>query len=533
MGTRRIYKNIALISIIFFLIIFPQGVSSSTQPIKIGLAVSQLENILSINQGIYFLEISMTGEMAAFNDGSSIPIRISNRNESTYSIMIGAFPRLGLYPYEGEEGALKALIKLKELGFQGTIVAFNLIPGYVIEVGRFNDLLEAELFRLRIAQYFPEATILPTLRKGLTITHPDFEIFFPTFENQPLQNLASLKPFGSGLISLNKKLYRGAMNIVWSSNQENFHLINELPIEEYLLGVVPSEMPDSFLIEALKTQAITARTYALKNRGRFAKEGYDLCDTSLSQVYGGFSAEKPNSTQAVKDTFGIVLSYQNQLANTFYHSTSGGKTEKIENVWGGSPIPYLVSVESPYETMSPHYEWVRTFSSSETSSKINRLLSDRGLKAIGNVVNIQVLTRGASPRIITARITGDKDNVEVSGGFLKSALGLRETWAYFEFDGGPGKIVNIIGKDNIIYERILGEVLNNTLLTGLNSITLRGKEIETRISLNWQIMTVKGRGWGHGVGMSQWGAYGMSQAGWNYEKILGHFYPGTFLNKIY
>lgn len=533
MGAFRLYKNITLALVLLSLISLIPIIEANNQLMKIGLATNLTDCVFSINQGTYFLEINLSKETMAINPGTFLPVSVSNRLESTYSIMIGAFPFIGLTPTESNNEALRALSKIRELGFNGTIIAFNMIPGYIIEIGRFFDLLEAELFRLKIAEFFPEATILPTIKKGILINISDFEVLFPTMDNQALGNILSLKPFGSSMINFKQKVYRGAINIIWSSNQELFNVINEIYIEEYLLGVVPSEMPDSFNLEALKTQAITARTYALKNKDRFKKEGFDLCDTSMSQVYGGFLAEKTKSTQAVNDTFGIILNFQGELANTFYHSTSGGLTENIENVWGGNPVPYLVSVESPYESGSPYYEWVRIFSASETSTRINNLLKDRGLSSIGNVINIQVTRRGFSPRILSAKIIGDKNTVEVSGSFLKSAFNLRETWAYFEFDGGPGKLVSIIGRDEKIYERTLGEVLNPSQQSSLNSIIIRGRSTETKIPLSWQNLTIKGRGWGHGVGMSQWGAQGMAQAGWNYVRILNHFYPGTTLIKIY
>ena len=123
--------------------------------------------------------------------------------------------------------------------------------------------------------------------------------------------------------------------------------MNRVDLEEYLYGVVPAEMgPKRFdAIEALKAQAVAARTYALAHRGQFDAEGYDLCATPKCQVYGGFPVEDPLTQAAVDGTRGLVLAYQGQFADALFVSTCGGATENVENVFSGGPVPYLVSVD--------------------------------------------------------------------------------------------------------------------------------------------------------------------------------------------
>ncbi|MBT9129873.1 MAG: Amidase enhancer [candidate division WS2 bacterium] len=533
MGSLWIRKIIPLIIFLIALVTIPITQASANPDIKIGLAVRQTSANISINKGMYFLEIPLSQESALLNESDRLTIQINHRSQPTFSVVVGPFVRLGLFPFENEEGALKALIKINNLGFLGNIIAFTSIPTYVIEIGRFQDILEAEIFRLQLEAHFSGPVILPTLRNGVLIRHPEFEIFYPTFDSVPLSKIINIRPFGSGLLNYGTRTYRGSLGIFWSPSQEDFQVINELPIEDYLLGVVPSEMPDSFNIEALKAQAIAARTYALRNFGRFRRKGFDLCDTSISQVYRGFTAERPNSTQALIDTYGMVLHHNGDLAHTFYHSTSGGRTENVENVWGGLPIPYLVAVDSPFETASPHFTWVRNLTLPQITDMINRLLVSRGLSSVGNIRDIQVLRRGQSPRILTARIIGDRGNADVSGGFIRSALSLRETWAFFEFDGGPGRKVFTINASNNVVESRLGDLLDFSSIGNNQSIVIKGRESQENIPVRWQNVTVSGRGWGHGVGMSQWGAQGLAQNGWNFERILQHFYPGTIVTKIY
>lgn len=146
-------------------------------------------------------------------------------------------------------------------------------------------------------------------------------------------------------LTFNNRSYRGFF--ILRGTRKGVVLVNTLNLEDYLMSVVPGELsPGQFnVLEALKAQAVAARTYAIKNMGQFKDLGYDLINTPRSQLYMGMSAEHPLSTQAVEETRGEVLRYRGQLINALYTSTCGGKTENAENVFGGRPVPYLKSVE--------------------------------------------------------------------------------------------------------------------------------------------------------------------------------------------
>ncbi len=150
-----------------------------------------------------------------------------------------------------------------------------------------------------------------------------------------------VKSVNSGFVSTKKKWYRG--HLIIQNNNGRLTVINDVDLESYLKGVIPSEMPSSWDVEAHKAQAIAARSYALANLGKRASKGYDLEDTPNDQAYGGASAEKHGTTKAVNDTRGIVLTHNEKIISAFYTASAGGKT-KTSN-WGGN-VPYLRSVPS-------------------------------------------------------------------------------------------------------------------------------------------------------------------------------------------
>ncbi len=156
-------------------------------------------------------------------------------------------------------------------------------------------------------------------------------------------NKIVIKPDENGFVSVKRKWYRGHFKII--NDGLGLTVINDIPIEKYLRGVVPSEMPSSWEHEAHKAQAIAARSYAIANRGKRAKYGYDLKDTPEDQAYGGASAEKQNTNDAVSETEGIVLVCQGKIVPAYYSASAGGKTRTGGQVWS-SDLPFLKSVPS-------------------------------------------------------------------------------------------------------------------------------------------------------------------------------------------
>ena len=225
-----------------------------------------------------------------------------------------------------------------------------------------------------------------------------------------------------------KGVYHGSLE-VRASAISGLNAINAVDLDSYVRGVVPRESPSSWPLEALKAQAVAARSYAIADPVRGS--GYDQYDDTRSQVYGGASAETARSNQAVDATAGQVVTYGGRTAQTFFFSTSGGHTENNEfsSLGFGQPaVPYLRGVDDPYEaeTGSSYEHWKRKFTTARMSSAL------RGLGLKGKLRKLVVKQRGASPRIVRAKLIGRRGATKVTGPQLRDALGLPDTWAFFK-----------------------------------------------------------------------------------------------------
>jgi len=271
----------------------------------------------------------------------------------------------------------------------------------------------------------------------------------------------------------NTKRYRGQLQVCRLA-ESDMTVINVIDLEDYLKGVLSCEIGASAPIEALKAQAVAARNYALINKGKYSKLGFDLCTTIYTQVYKGVDAEFASTNRAVEQTAGKRLFYKGTLAKTFYFASSGGRTEDVKNVWG-SNYPYLVSVDDKYEPESAaRHTWQKNF----TNENIKDVLTKKGYKNIGNIINMQIEKVSSSGRVIELKISGTTDSITVTKENCRNLLGLYSQW------------YTITKEPNGTY-------------------------------------TLNGRGYGHAVGMSQSGAIGMAKAGFDYVNILTHYFPGT------
>ena len=211
-------------------------------------------------------------------------------------------------------------------------------------------------------------------------------------------------------------LYRGSIEI--RLDRTGVAAINVLDMDSYLRGVVAGEMPSSWPLEALKVQAVAARTYALATRK--TGEAFDQYADTRSQMYRGVTGESVRSDAAVRDTAGRIVTYSGVPAVTYYFSTSGGHTENVEFSFVGSlSKPWLVGVPDPYDTQSPYHRWTVRMSAARL---------DRALGAPGAFKRLKVLQRGVSPRVVRAQVVGTRGTRTVTGPAVRSALGLRDTW---------------------------------------------------------------------------------------------------------
>ena len=234
---------------------------------------------------------------------------------------------------------------------------------------------------------------------------------------------------GAPVINLiGKGTYRGSLEVRPAAAGGTLQAVNAVGLEDYVRGVVSRESPASWPPEALKAQAVAARSYALSTGIR--GNGFELYDDTRSQVYGGVAAETRQTDQAVAATALQVVLYAGRIAQTFFFSTSGGHTENNEfsSLGFGQPaVPYLRGVDDPYEATagSPYEHWKRKFSLARMNSALSGLVR-------GKLRNILVTQRGSSPRIVRANLIGSGGTTTVTGPQLRDALGLPDTWAFFK-----------------------------------------------------------------------------------------------------
>lgn len=275
---------------------------------------------------------------------------------------------------------------------------------------------------------------------------------------------------GAELLAFEGRSYRGGLELVAAGDR--IDVINVLELEDYLRGVVPSEMSASWPAEALKAQAVAARSYTLTSLHPEAE--WDLCATDDCQVYRGAQVEDPRSDAAVRATEGVVVTYDGQPARTYYHSDSGGTVASAAEVWG-TPSPYLVALRDP-PSDGPHRSWTATVDPGVVAASLRTAGRD-----VGAVAALRVLAVTESGRVERLQVVGSAGDAVLEGPELTR---LARAW-------------------------------------GLRS---------TRFQVVAQLR-VQGQGWGHGVGMSQYGARALARERYDYGAILAYYYPHTQLTR--
>ncbi|WP_442596374.1 SpoIID/LytB domain-containing protein [Neobacillus sp. D3-1R] len=339
---------------------------------------------------------------------------------------------------------------------------------------------------------------------------------------------------------VNDVRYRGSFEILPSANGPL--LFNRLGIENYLKGVVTSEMPSSWHTEALKAQAIAARSYAYTQILYSKANGGYLEMTVASQVYGGKTKETASGNQAVKATDSLYAVYDNKPIHAFFHSSSGGYTENSENVWT-SEVPYLKAVEDPYDKHpgNYHYGWESISQASVLSQKL-KLSSNQVL------AGVKVVERGPSgaAQQINATIydktTKEKTDLAILPKYVSSPDSLRSFFGIslksIKFNVSADSTVKIklangseMKSDHLVGYQMKTADGNTSYIEDIN-LPVRTLDASTSVKTAPSTFSFVGDGWGHLLGMSQWGARGMAEAGMTYDQILKHYYTGIEIKKM-
>ncbi len=298
-----------------------------------------------------------------------------------------------------------------------------------------------------------------------------------------------IEPSGGGYVFVGDKWYRGRVLVLPTSG--GLTAVNYVDLDQYLYSVVGAEMGARFPMEALRAQAVAARTYALYQRQNSANDVFDVGDTTAWQVYDGLEAETAEIRAAVDSTSSLVLTYNNQIINAVFSACSGGHTQNSEDVWTNA-LPYLRGVVDYDLTVNlPDAQRSCQWTVPVTAQKL-----EDAVTGIGSITGFTAEPT-ANGKIARIKFVGESGERTMTGSQLREALGLR---------GIPSRVE----------------------VTQTEQVASAGN----RVPVMPAAFNFSGGGYGHGIGLSQWGAYGMAQTGNNFQQILLHYYTGVALAKL-
>lgn len=374
---------------------------------------------------------------------------------------------------------------LRHIGIRIFLVGFLVVAALVVSVGRrSNAALPADTIRVAIVKNAPTITVdgdgLLALRENgaAVVLKPPAVVKAGrdevTLDGVPCRRLVFS---AASAVYINGKPYHGIAEI--SYNDKGLLVVNELPLEDYLVGLINCEISSAWPIESIKAQAVIARTYAVNRRAARRNALYHLESSVMDQVYNGCEIEDNRARRGVSETAGEVLMYNGTVIQAFYHSSCGGKTEAAENVWGTS-IPYLKGVDCQYCQQSPSTAWDLKLSLKEVEERLRAA----GFRAAG-LIDIRAGVRNNRARLKTVIAVTRGGEVAIPGVQFRKAIGY-----------------GVIKSTNFTVRTVNGDVF------------------------------FSGLGNGHGVGLCQWGAKQRALEGFSYAEILSYYYPGTELKRL-
>ncbi|MDE7327915.1 MAG: SpoIID/LytB domain-containing protein [Lachnospiraceae bacterium] len=344
---------------------------------------------------------------------------------------------------------------------------------------------------------------------------------------------------GNAVFDLGSRRYRGRIEI-GCYGKKSVTAVNIINIESYLYGVVPCEMQAGYHAEALKVQAVCARSFALMKVGYRAdsniSRAYYLEDTTKSQVYRGYGAEDSRTNRAVDATRGEAVYYEGKMVPTYYFSTSGGSTENVSEVWGMG-AGYLKAVPDLYETEPEKQPWLVTYTNSDIKTKL-----EAKKLSVGTVQAVipQVMT--ATGRVYLMKVRGSGGNSILQAGTIREVFSLPSTKFKVVKQGDVPDMVTVQGKQTKETVRIgdcyvlsaggtvagVDKGLSQYIVAGADNLMNYPRSAPESAGI-WYFY---GMGYGHGVGMSQSGANGMAKAGYGYREIISYYYSGATVGQV-
>ncbi len=390
-------------------------------------------------------------------------------------------------------------------------------------VGAANDASEADSLASDLAALYPEhtwAVVYPdSSRSELCANGGQVMAVLPAGE-------IYLGASDGRMLGLAGRQHRGWLQLTQQSGR--FRVINYIDIEDYLLGVVPREMSASQPPEALKVQAVASRTFALtcsKHQGA----GFDVCTTTCCQVLD-HSREDARSSQAVRETSGQVITYNGQMAPVYFHADAGGHTENPLYVWG-STVPYLTGVPELYPTNSGYEYWEERLSADE----IKQLLGQMGIN-VGNVLSVQPLSYTPAGRVQRLQIAGSAGSTVLEKEQIR--LNLRLKSRVYTVTPDSMSAVSVLGANGQVTAvnpsglKVVTAAGQQTLAPQSSYYLLGANQQQRQTAAQANSYLFVGSGFGHGVGISQHGAYAMARNGHTYGEIIKYYAQGVEIVKL-
>jgi len=490
----------------------------------------------------YFNELySFSNRFVTFAKDKNMYIKGNTVSDSSFSgaVKIGSYHLMVDGDFSSITEALNfannATELLKNNGINSVVFPAYSDGVFKVKIGEYSSMEEATKNKKTVQNLLGyKVSEVGNIKNAITVI--DMNDYFTVFEFNSSSYWPAVKPIqkeGTETVLLKNgtSYYHGYFEFKRITG-EDINFISVLTLDEYVRGVLPYEMSPSWPLEALKAQAVSARTYAVMGYNKHKSQGFNLCSDTDCQVYKGASQENDRIRTAVSETSGQLLTYEGKPIQTFYHSSNGGYTESVKNVWGSEDKPYYTPVPDTFEDLdkATNGRWSSTVTGAELGEYLRSKKYD-----IGNVVNAYVSEftnpAGNVYSVTFVDTTGKKvviskcDNVRIKlSKFVKSPR--------FKITSGMNTNVNIITSNGNEEKTIMDSYVISKdgikTLSGNTDITVKSAEGQNSLQSGGNnTFTFTGTGWGHNVGMSQYGALGMAKQGYTYDFILTYYFQGT------
>lgn len=529
------YKNIGCILSITFVIVILNCISAfaldSYQDVRIGLEY-KYKNVQSVKISDTSINFGYT-----VNGVYSPEITLNSQSGFTVKCADSYYASTGEI-YNSYQQAYSRALELSSSGIKATPASLSSYR-WTVYCGGYSSSSEASVVNSNFQVISPNGKMTELTDGSNTVIISDNSYMY-----------YQISSANSEAISLSDRKYRG--RIEFNRTSGSITAVNVLNTEDYLRGTVPSEIPSKWNVEAIKAQTVASRTYTAKTF-KHSQQGYDMCDSTHCQMYLGYNNESESVNQAIVETENQKIYYNNEFIDATYFSSSGGYTDDSENVWTNT-MPYLRAVPDTYE--SECNIWTRTVTLNDLNSGLNKIGAN-----IGNAVGMRIDATNSGGRVKELTILGTNGNTTLTKDSIKnfftpsldsnmfkinsdfnvpvspSAPNVPNTPTsnnnsniYIQADSSrlnkSLNSINVIGADNI-----LKNAFNPLYALGANSQIVKYSKDFQSSNLNSantvnssNTFVLNGRGLGHGVGMSQFGAKGMAEAGMSYIDILKHYY---------